>query len=230
MATSYTSYYVRGSTLPRDEDQRTEFKGHRAFAQEEINPNNFIRRENNVQKTRQAISKYFCGMLNEGRGGKLFLGVLDSGRIEGFMMNEYQKDHVRLSVRDTLRRYRPPVPPHMYTLAFVPVIDDFEAVDQETVSKTLDNLARHERLMARIKPETREIPHTIRTWRFCWCDAEASGNFNMGLMNPFFVVEIIVHPWDPEDPRNAVFKMVDFVTLELSSFDIVLHEGLKLRT
>jgi hypothetical protein len=44
--------------------------------------------------------------------------------------------------------------------------------------------------------------------RFCWCDADTSATFHRGLMNPFFVVEIRVKEWKPDDPKNASLDVV----------------------
>jgi hypothetical protein len=74
--------------------------------------------------TRQPVSKYACGMINTRKGGVILLGVLDDGRIEGFMLTKFQQDHVRLSIQDTFERYNPQLPPHLYSVYFVPVVED----------------------------------------------------------------------------------------------------------
>ena len=43
-------------------------------------------------------------------GGTLYLGLLDDGKIEGFMMSADQMDHFRETVAVTLQSYTPPVP------------------------------------------------------------------------------------------------------------------------
>lgn len=43
-------------------------------------------------------------------GGTLYLGLLDDGKIEGFMMSPDQMDHFRETVAETLQSYTPPVP------------------------------------------------------------------------------------------------------------------------
>ena len=40
---------------------------------------------------RAPLSRYLCGMLNTGLGGTFYLGVTDSGRVEGLLMSQYQK-------------------------------------------------------------------------------------------------------------------------------------------
>ena len=39
--------------------------------------------------------------------------------------------------------------------------------------------------------------------RFCWCDLAAQAQFERGVVQPFYVVEIAVAPWDAADGRNA---------------------------
>ena len=52
----------------------------------------------------QCVAKYACGMLNTVGGGLILLGVLDNGTVEGFMMNQFQRDHFVLSVQETFKR------------------------------------------------------------------------------------------------------------------------------
>ena len=39
--------------------------------------------------------------------------------------------------------------------------------------------------------------------RFCWCDLAAQAQFERGIVQPFYVIEIAVAPWDAKDGRNA---------------------------
>ena len=99
------------------------------FHVEEINPKC---RLDDGKVTRKSVSSSFCGMLNRGSGnrrplqlvknlkmffiilfspgGTLYLGLLDDGKIEGFMMSADQMDHFRETVAETLQSYTPPVP------------------------------------------------------------------------------------------------------------------------
>ena len=89
-------YYVRHSHLPLEESNTLEFKGHRDFCVDDLKQSN---RDESNRPTRQQISKHVCGMLNTGKGGTVHCGVLDDGRVEGFMLSEYQKDHFVLNVQ-----------------------------------------------------------------------------------------------------------------------------------
>ena len=81
-------------------DDIDEYLGHRAFAPEDVNQLN--RQEG--QLTRQNIAKYACGMLNTVGGGLILAGVLDDGRVEGFLLNKFQRDHFVLTVQETFKR------------------------------------------------------------------------------------------------------------------------------
>ncbi len=79
---SSVDVYLRHSLMPLDEDLRHEFKGHRCVAREEVNPKNFFVTSSGRERvTRQAVSKYLCGMLNSGKGGTVYCGVLDDGTV-----------------------------------------------------------------------------------------------------------------------------------------------------
>ena len=42
-------------------------------------------------------------------------------------MFRFQQDHFLLALDDLFSRYRPKVPKHLYSVAFVPIVDDDEA-------------------------------------------------------------------------------------------------------
>ena len=57
-----------------------------------------------------------------------------------------------------------------------------------------------------------KTPHMIQTLAHCWCDADANASFSQGKLNPSYVVEIYIHPWDPSDARNQeLFKVFHIV-------------------
>ena len=55
----------------------------------------------------------------------------DDGRVDGLMMSLYQMDHFRLSLQDLFQSYVPPVPSHMYSVKFVPVLEADERYFKE---------------------------------------------------------------------------------------------------
>jgi len=176
-------HYVRHSMMARDEGPHSEFKGHRMFHVDEINPKCKL---DDGKVTRKSVSSSFCGMLNRGSGGTLYLGLLDDGKIEGFMMSADQMDHFRETVAVTLQSYTPPVPRHLFDVDFVPVIESF---DQDVrVPTNGDDI---------------DLPHRLLDRRFCWCDLAAQAQFERGIVQPFYVIEIAVAPWDAADSRNA---------------------------
>ena len=189
-------YYIRHAKLTVEEGEQHEFKGHRTVCSEDMHPRNAIYVQGELKQTRQPLSKYFCGMLNTGKGGTFHLGVLDDGSIEGFMMTRNQQNHLRLAIHDVLGRFRPPVPSHMYKVRFVPVL--------EKQGEKLPELP--------YKSDTDEsMEHALRTINQCWCDFECMAYMGLGLLPATYVVEVVVLPWDPSLPQNRPFIQVHFI-------------------
>ncbi|KAJ7374918.1 hypothetical protein OS493_005276 [Desmophyllum pertusum] len=75
------------------------------------------------RRSRKAVSRNINGFLNTGKGGTIYLGIVDDGRVKGLQMTQYQRDHVRISVKDALSRYTPAVPEEFYKVEIIPIID-----------------------------------------------------------------------------------------------------------
>jgi len=176
--------YFRGEKIPIEEDLTHEFKGHRTITIEEVKPH----QKKMQTRTRQQWSKYLCGLLNTGLGGTLYGGILDDGTVSGFSMSKYQKLHVILAISDLFKRFNPPVPHNMWSLKFVPVAERGEDFYQKDPT--------------RIRDELWKMDHRLRDHRYCWCDTEALTSFSFGFINPFFVVEVSILPWDSEACRG----------------------------
>ena len=85
-----------------------------------------------------------------------------------------------------------------YHVMFKPVIDELWELD--AIQKFNKNS-----ICPVPSPKT---PHMIQTLAHCWCDADANASFSQGKLNPSYVVEIYIHPWDPLDARNRkLFKV-----------------------
>ena len=178
-------FYLRNSQLENEENLTMEFKGHRTFAPQEQSMAN---RDENNRPTRRHISKYCCGMLNTGKGGLILCGILDEGTVAGIMMSPFQRDHFVLSVQSEFAKFDPPVPPHLYSIGFVPVIENpDDEPDDDTNWETQLN---------------ENQPHFLGTVRFCWCDNESLAALSKGVMYNFYVIEIEIKEWDKSDPRN----------------------------
>ncbi|XP_074832167.1 schlafen-like protein 1 [Carettochelys insculpta] len=67
------------------------------------------------------IRKYMCAFLNS-EGGSLFVGVEDSGLVQGVRCGHKEEDRIRLLVDAILKGFKPQVFPDAYTLAFIPVV------------------------------------------------------------------------------------------------------------
>ncbi|XP_049951790.1 uncharacterized protein LOC126458981 [Schistocerca serialis cubense] len=114
-------WYRLGEVLSVEEDERHEFKGHRNVCPEDIPP--WCRRaQDTSSRTRSSISRNLCGFLNRGVGGVVLVGVLDSGVVVGSRLAPSQQQHLMLSLEDALARFRPPVPRHLWSVSFVPVL------------------------------------------------------------------------------------------------------------
>lgn len=67
------------------------------------------------------VRRYVCAFLNS-EGGSLFVGVEDSGLVQGIHCSHRDEDRVRLLVDSILQSFRPQVFPDAYTLTFIPVV------------------------------------------------------------------------------------------------------------
>ncbi|KAM5270718.1 schlafen-like protein 1 [Hipposideros larvatus] len=67
------------------------------------------------------LRRYVCAFLNS-EGGSLFVGVEDSGLVQGIRCSHRDEDRVRLLVDSILQGFRPQVFPDAYTLTFIPVV------------------------------------------------------------------------------------------------------------
>lgn len=186
-------FYVLCSVVPFEEDATHEFKGHRNITAEEVPPWCYI--PGTDRRSRKAVSRNINGFLNTGKGGTIYLGIVDDGTVKGIHMTQYQRDHVRVAVKDALNRYTPKVPEECYKVEIVPVIDAEETDDVELQPQLqLQNDGLDAADSNRLKP------HLLRTSDYCWCDREAIDAFNEGLPAPLYVVEITVFPWKQKFP------------------------------
>ena len=162
--------YTRGEVVSQEEDRTHEFKGHRTIS---IENRITVHRPGlggdptvtEYSTTRQQWSKYLCGMLNTGLGGTLYGGIQDSGQVTGFMMSEYQQDHVRIQLEDLFERFSPPVSSDQYTLTFVPVVDEGDWDVGEPL---------------KADPGLRSLEHKLRTTNRCWCDEQSAAWHDFG--------------------------------------------------
>lgn len=181
-------FYVLNSVVPFEEDATHEFKGHRNITAEEVPPWCYI--PGTDRRSRKAVSRNINGFLNTGKGGTIYLGIVDDGRVKGLHMTCYQKDHVTVALKDALHRYTPPVPEEYYKLEIIPIIEceDAEETDINMALELQDNGCDD-------KDTNRHRPHVLRTPDYCWCDRKAMDAFSEGLPASLYVVEITVFPW-----------------------------------
>ncbi|XP_068722727.1 uncharacterized protein [Montipora capricornis] len=186
-------FYFLDSVIPYDEDKTHEFKGHRNIVVEDLPPWCYI--PGTEKRSRKAVSRNINAFLNTGKGGTIYLGVVDDGKVKGLRLTKYQKDHVKVAVKDALSRYTPKVPEECYKVEFVPVVEYTETDDVELHPQQQDD-------MDDIFDETdsnRMRPHLLRTPHYCWCDKEAVDTFRKGCAAPLYVVEITVFSWKKQN-------------------------------
>ncbi|CAH1269551.1 Hypp4201 [Branchiostoma lanceolatum] len=183
-------FYIRDSVVDVEEDFNHEFKGHRNLAVEELP--SWCYQPGSERRSRRAISRALNAFLNTGKGGTVYLGITDDGRVKGIRLTQYQKDHVVTGMVDLMGRYNPPVARHRWKIKFVPVVtlrDEIEAGKAADVREGLDE-------------DTRQRPHLLRTPDYCWCDKDALAQFNRVFVAPDYVVEITVLPFDASNSEN----------------------------
>ncbi|KAK6034378.1 divergent AAA domain protein [Cooperia oncophora] len=100
-----------------DEDEYVEFKMHLKNASYEISQRN--EGEVMVRQT-QPLSQTICAFLNTD-GGRLYIGIDDTGMIRGVHLNNDMKDHYLASLSECLYHFVPPVPPELIKVGFIRV-------------------------------------------------------------------------------------------------------------
>ena len=64
----------------------------------------------------RAWLRALCGFLNTGEGGRVYMGVLDSGVVVGLEMTSSLLQHLQQGTHDMMSRYSPPVSRERYTV------------------------------------------------------------------------------------------------------------------
>ncbi|KAK5983082.1 hypothetical protein GCK32_005401 [Trichostrongylus colubriformis] len=100
-----------------DENEHVEFKMHMKNASYEIPQKN--EGEVMVRQT-QPLSQTLCAFLNTD-GGRLYIGIDDTGMVRGVHLNNDMKDHFLASLSECLYHFVPPVPPELIRVAFIKV-------------------------------------------------------------------------------------------------------------
>ncbi|XP_069689313.1 uncharacterized protein [Periplaneta americana] len=74
----------------------------------------------------------------------------------------------------------------MYKAEFIPVIEPLDPYPLQ---------------FPPVPEDIREQPHYLRSYLFCWCDYDALGSFQNGLIPMSYVVEITIPPVNTNDTR-----------------------------
>ena len=43
-----------------------------------------------------------------------------------------------------------------------------------------------------IRQDFKEMAHRLRYYGYCWCDADCAASFGMGMLVPFYVIEVSI--------------------------------------
>merc|ERR1711962_295871 len=173
-------FYIKKSLVSIEEDEYNEFKGHRSISIEELPPWCF--QPNSDRRTRKPVSRTLNAFLNSGRGGTLYLGIIDEGVVKGFYLTEYQKDHVRVAIKDVFSRYQPKVDDDKYEVNFVPVLEKHESIE-DVVSQISEEQKSH-------SVEDQVKSHLLRTYDFCWCDQNLAERIDSDKRPRDYIIEI----------------------------------------
>lgn len=179
--------YIRKSLVPIEEDEYNEFKGHRSIAIEELPPWCF--HKGSDRRSRKPASRAIAAFINSGRGGTVYLGIIDEGVVKGLYLTEYQKDHVLLSLKDLFSRYEPPVPEDAYEVEFVPIFTSQE--------ERMNRPAHKKEEVNKSNVEMYLKGHLLRTYDFCWCDKDLARRIDEDCDVHDYVVEIKIYPQEP---------------------------------
>ncbi|XP_061178396.1 schlafen-like protein 1 [Saccostrea echinata] len=75
---------------------------------------------------KELLSKYVCAFRNSGQGGTLYLGVDDSGSVEGVSCSQAKEDELRLEIDEAIKSIYPPIFTDAYDVKFTPVMKKSE--------------------------------------------------------------------------------------------------------
>ncbi|VDL78328.1 unnamed protein product [Nippostrongylus brasiliensis] len=110
---------IAGSRCSSDENELIEFKMHLKNSLNEV-PR---RRDGNVVvRHMQPLSQTICAFLNTD-GGRIYIGVEDSGIVRGIPLTHSMKEHYLASLSECLYLFDPKVPPELIQVAFLTVKD-----------------------------------------------------------------------------------------------------------
>jgi len=93
-------YFVQGETFPQEEGDSVEFKE--------------IKSQRPVNTIVNHAEQYVVGFLNAQIEGDLYLGIDDSGIIQGVTLNRNDRDEIGKKIPNKLRNTDPSIPPHYY--------------------------------------------------------------------------------------------------------------------
>jgi Tfp pilus assembly protein PilF len=97
-------YFVQGEIFPQEEGDSVEFKE--------------IKSQKPVNTIVNHAEQYVVGFLNAQIEGDLYLGIDDSGSIQGVALNRNDRDEIGKNIPNKLRMTDPPISPYHYIVTF----------------------------------------------------------------------------------------------------------------
>ncbi|MGK7896901.1 MAG: RNA-binding domain-containing protein [Xenococcus sp. (in: cyanobacteria)] len=114
--------FIKGETFPQEEGDSVEFKE--------------ITSKNPVKTILNHSEKYVPGYLNAQIEGNLYLGVDDSGIIQGVTLNRNDRDEIKRDIANKLKDTDPPIPYTYYKVSIHNVLNpDGESIQDLCVVK-----------------------------------------------------------------------------------------------
>ncbi len=105
--------FVQGETFDREEGDYVEFKE--------------ITSKRQVNTIVNHAEEYVLGFLNAQIEGDIYLGIDDSGIIQGVILNRNDRDEIGRNIPNKLRMTDPPIPHHYYTVTVHDILNSERA-------------------------------------------------------------------------------------------------------
>ena len=102
-------YFVQGETFPQEEGDSVEFKE--------------IKSQRPVNTIVNHAEEYVVGFLNAQIEGDLYLGIDDSGSIQGVTLNRNDRDEICRNIPNKLRSTDPAIPLHYYIVEIYDILN-----------------------------------------------------------------------------------------------------------
>jgi len=193
---SGVKHFVLDQIADFEESPELEFKGHYSLQEPELPL--WLYKKNTDKRSKKPISQTLNAFLNTGKGGTVLMGILDCGKVRGFPLTRYKKDHFIGNLEDLMGRYNPPVEKKRYRLNFIPVVAPGSSQAQ------IDRAVNYQEA---VDEKLKQKNHLLRTNKYCWCDNDLISRTNCtDVVIPSYVIRVTIKPWNA-NYENALGRM-----------------------